>query len=76
MAIARRNIQAVSRENMDLDGPIRPADIHACGARESETMLARYQKYVQRELSAQQCFWLATYKGEYGRERWQEEKMF
>jgi len=75
MPFARRNVQPVSRSKIEVDGPILPAHIHACGARESETMLARYQKYVQRELGAQQCFWLATYRGAYGRERWQDEKM-
>lgn len=75
MPIIRRNIQRVTRETLDIEGPILPAHIHACGARDSERMLARYQKYVQRELGAQQCFWLATYKGEYGRERWQNERM-
>ena len=75
MPVNRQNIRAVPHVPQAVNERIRPAQIHAVGPLDTNKMLSRYQTYVQYELAAQQCFWLATYKGEYGRENWQHEKM-
>lgn len=49
--------------------------IHACSALESGRMIELYQTYLAELMGGFQVYWVAGYKGKFGRERWYTKAM-
>ncbi len=56
-------------------GQVESHHIHTLGPSDSLQAMARYQRYLEQKLSADQSTWHAAYRGEYGREFWQTQLM-
>ena len=54
---------------------IEPRDIYALSLIDTKKMVAIYQQYLAQQLGGTTVFWMAFYRGKYGRDWWQTEMM-
>lgn len=67
--------QVSDADLLGLEGAIEPRHIHELAAGETSKALARFKRLLEQRLCGHQCMWMASFRGDYGRDFWQTELM-